>query len=88
MSDEKKYKIRHDRPNCIGCMACANIAPEFWGMSPIDGKSDIKGSQVGADGWEEMDIGEKDYDLNLSSAESCPVNVIHLIQIGDNKLII
>ncbi len=85
---EKVYKIRHDRPNCIGCMACANIAPEFWEMSPIDGKSDIVGSQIGDDGWETMEIEEKDFDTNMNAAQSCPVNVIHLIKIGDNSQII
>lgn len=82
------YKIRHDRPNCIGCNACANIAPNFWTMSAMDGKSDIIGSQLGEDGWEELDIEDKDFDLNMASAESCPVNVIHLIQIGSGKQLI
>ena len=38
------FKIDHDRPNCIGCGACAAVAPEFWEMSAVDGKSDVKGS--------------------------------------------
>ena len=36
----KKYRLQHDRENCIGCGACAVIAPEFWEMND-DGKSDI-----------------------------------------------
>ena len=82
------YKLRHDRPNCIGCTACANIAPAVWEMSPMDGKSDIIGSQIGDDGWEEMDIEQADFDLNMAAAESCPVNVIHLIQIGNGNQLI
>jgi ferredoxin len=85
---DKKYRIRHDRPNCIGCNACAAIAPKFWEMSDLDGRSDIIGSKMGEDGWEEIEILEEDLDLNQAAAESCPVNVIHLIRIGDNKQLI
>jgi len=87
-SKDKNYRIRHDRPNCIGCTACASIEPLFWEMSVIDGKSDIIGSKTGEDGWEELDIGKGDFQLNMDAAEACPVNVIHLIQIGDNKQLI
>ena len=38
----KKYQVQHDRPNCIGCAACAAVAPDFWTMHE-DGKSDIVG---------------------------------------------
>lgn len=86
--DSKTYKIRHDRPNCIGCNACASIAPEFWEMSPMDGKSDIIGSAKTEEGWEELDISEADYEKNITAAESCPVNVIHLIEIGSGKQLI
>lgn len=84
----KTHKIRHDRPNCIGCNACASIAPEFWEMSVMDGRSDIIGSKKTEDGWEELEIEEKDLDKNQNAAESCPVNVIHLIEIGSGKQLI
>lgn len=74
----KKYQIQHDRPNCIGCAACAAVAPDFWEMHD-DGKSDIIGSKKRDDGWEEMDIDEKDFAANKEAAESCPVNVIHIV---------
>ena len=38
--NKKKYQIQHDRPNCIGCAACAAVAPDFWTMNE-DEKSDI-----------------------------------------------
>ena len=72
-----KYKLEHDRPNCIGCAACAAVAPKFWTMHE-DGKSDIVGCKNREDGWEELDIEEKDFQNNKEAAESCPVNVIHL----------
>ena len=73
-----KYKIEHDRPNCIGCAACAAVAPDFWIMSE-DGKSDIVGCKKREDEWEVLDICEKDYAANKEAADSCPVNVIHII---------
>ena len=82
------YKIRHDRPNCIGCTACAAVAPEFWEMSAVDGKSDVVGGALGEDGWEELEIEEADFQKNMDAASVCPVNVIHLIQIGDGKQLI
>jgi len=82
------YKIRHDRPNCIGCTACAAIAPDFWEMSDMDGKSDVVGSVLGADGWEELEIGEADFVKNMDAAGMCPVNVIHLIKIGSGEQLI
>lgn len=77
------YKIDHDRPNCIGCGACAAVAPDFWEMSAADGKSDVKGSQHEEDGGEvvreTLDISDDQYAKNKEAADCCPVNVIHLI---------
>ncbi len=74
----KKFQIQHDRPNCIGCAACAAVAPDFWTMHE-DGKSDIVGCRKRDDEWEELDIEEKDYQANKEAADSCPVNVIHIV---------
>ena len=75
---EKKFQIQHDRPNCIGCAACAAVAPDFWEMND-DGKSDVKGGKGRQDGWQELDIDEKDFAANKEAADSCPVNVIHIV---------
>ncbi len=74
----KKYKLEHNRPDCIGCAACAAVAPDFWTMDDTDGKSDIVGCKKRDDEWEELDIEEKDFQRNKEAAESCPVNVIHI----------
>ena len=76
--DSKKYTLMHDRPNCIGCAACAAVAPDFWTMHE-DGKSDIVGCKKRDDEWEELDIEEKNYAENKEAADSCPVNVIHIM---------
>jgi len=75
-------KIYHDRPNCIGCAACAAVAPEFWSMNE-DGKSDLKNAKPAANGGTELEIQEKDFELNKSAAEACPVNVIHVFKNGE-----
>jgi len=74
-----KYVVEHDRPNCIGCSACAAVSPEFWEMAD-DGKSDIKTGKVDGRGWQVLEIDEGDYDKNKQAADVCPVNVIHLVK--------
>lgn len=78
-----QYTINHDRPNCIGCGACAAVAPDFWEMSAVDGKSDVKGSEREEDAGEivreKLDIPDEQYIKNKEAADCCPVNVIHLI---------
>ena len=83
----KRFLLEHDRPECIGCGACAAVAPEFWEMND-DGKSDIKGGKDRDDKWQELEIEDKDYDANIQAAESCPVNVIHLKKKDGNEKII
>ena len=82
-----KFLLEYDRPNCIGCGACAAVSPKFWEMND-DGKSDIKNAKTRADGWQELEIDEKDFDTNKQAAESCPVNVIHLKNKETNEKII
>jgi len=72
------YILQHDRPNCIGCAACEAVAPEFWEMNQ-DGKSDIKRGKNLENGCQELEIDEKNYAENKEAADSCPVNVIHLV---------
>ena len=72
------YILQHDRPNCIGCAACEAVAPEFWEMNQ-DGKSDIKQGKNLENGCQELEIDEKNYEENKEAADSCPVNVIHLV---------
>ena len=78
-----EFTIDHDRPNCIGCGACAAVNPQFWTISPVDGKSDIVNSARVEDAGEivreTLDIAEPDYAKNREAADCCPVNVIHLI---------
>ena len=73
------YEITHDRPNCIGCGACAVICSSSWEMEDNDGKSNLKGAKKNDDGTEAKDIEEKDFEKNKEAADACPGNVIHII---------
>ena len=72
-----RYLLEHNRPDCIGCAACVAVNPKHWVMNE-DGKSDIIGAPHRPDGWQELDIGEEEFEANKEAAEACPVNVIHL----------
>ena len=57
------------------------MCPGSWTMSPDDGKSDLVGSKETKEG-DEIVLEEKEFDdlqCNKEAAESCPVNVIHII---------
>ena len=84
MSD---FKILHNRPGCIGCGACAAVAPEFWVMDYDECKSDVKDANRRKDGWEEKEMQGKDLEINKEAAQSCPVRVIHLKDKAGNELV-
>jgi ferredoxin len=74
----KTYKITHDRQNCIGCGACAVIAPDFWAIND-DGKAQLLKAESKPNGKHEKKIDQKAFDINLEAAESCPVESIHIL---------
>ena len=82
-----QYTLQHDRPNCIGCAACEAVAPNFWEMNS-DGKSDIKNGKNVDNGWQQLDFEEKDFNANKEAADSCSVNVIHIVKKGTGEKII
>ncbi len=87
-----KWKVEHERPGCIACGACAAIFPDEWTMSDADGKSDlVHGEKVEEGGevvLEKLEIPENHFEKHKEAAESCPVNVIHLIDKDSGKKLI
>ena len=83
----KKYKITLNRPDCIGCGACTVIADKFWEMND-DGKSDLINGKNREDGKQELEIENRDFEINLEAAESCPVEVIHIENLETKEKII
>jgi len=69
-------KIRHKKPECIGCKLCADIAPHYFQMDDEGLAQLLHSRQQGvfqiAQGFE-----EDREDLNLA-AEGCPVDIIHI----------
>ncbi|MBD3312845.1 ferredoxin [Candidatus Woesearchaeota archaeon] len=61
------YNIEQEREKCIMCGACAGTCPDNWEMKE-DGKSSPK----------KTSISEDELDCNMSAAQSCPVNIIHI----------
>ena len=87
-SKDKKYKIKHDRVNCIGCSACASVCPRFWEMNGEDFKADLVGSGEKEEYLQAIEIGEEDFKCNMDAAESCPVNVIHIVNLESGEELI
>jgi len=77
-----KYRIEHVREECIGCGACASVSPTLWKMTD-DGKSSLINGEKTEFG--EKLNSEKDFELAKESAESCPVNCIHIFEINEDN---
>ncbi len=77
-----KFLVEHDREGCIMCGACTTICPRFWEMGK-DGKSVLKGNRK-----DRLEITEKDLDCNRKAAENCPVNVIHITNLGTKEKLV
>jgi len=74
-----KYIVEYDKPNCIGAAACTAASPKFWKMNEDkEPKADLTDAKPRQDGWEEIEIDEKDFEEMKASAECCPVCVIHI----------
>lgn len=75
--DEKRYKIEYDRKGCIGAGTCEAVCPKSWKIAD-DGKANVL--------IKEFD--EESLKCNMDAAESCPVNVIHIIDKKTGKQLI
>ena len=71
----KKYKVVHDRQNCIGCAMCAQLCPQSWKIREEDGLASLEGADKKGD-LHVGEIHESDLEDNLNAEASCPVNVI------------
>ena len=79
-----KCNILHKKEDCIGCGVCAALDPNNWEME-AEGKSHLKESEE-QEGNEKKKFEEKELKKNKETAESCPVNVIHLYKHGKQIL--
>lgn len=85
---EKKYRIEYDREACIGAAACVAAYPERWSLAD-DGKADLKDGIPNEDNSvQTLEFGQEEFEKFLESAQACPVNVIHVIDLSTNKRLI
>jgi len=75
-----KFKIIHERPQCIACGACVAAAPEYWEMNEDDGLADLKKCTVNGEN-EERIIDESEVEPNKEAVECCPVQIISIKKI-------
>lgn len=68
----KKFRIVHDRPNCIACGACAAVTPN-WTLETEDGLADPVKDLI-----DESELAE-----NQEAAEVCPVFIIHVNEVKE-----
>lgn len=85
---KKRYKIVYEREACIGAAACVAAYPERWEIVD-DGKADLKGaSQNDDNSVQELEVDEEEFQKMLDSAQACPVNVIHIIDLETGDRVI
>lgn len=71
-------KILYYRDKCIGCCACVEVAPSFWRISEIDGKSDLMGSQNVKRVFIRL-IDIVNVEEIKKASLNCPVNIIKIV---------
>ncbi|HQT45347.1 MAG TPA: ferredoxin [Candidatus Micrarchaeota archaeon] len=76
-----KLILVHERGKCIGCGACAAIAPGRWRMGK-DGLADLIGGADAGNECYSRQIPEGEFESGRQAATTCPVNVIHLEKDG------
>ncbi|PIR06588.1 MAG: ferredoxin [Candidatus Komeilibacteria bacterium CG11_big_fil_rev_8_21_14_0_20_36_20] len=73
----KKYKITHQKKDCIGCGLCVELCPESWSIDEKTNLATLKGAKEVA-GVEVGEIDEKNLADNLKAEEECPVSIIKI----------
>ena len=90
MAAKKKYKIVYDRNNCIGAGSCSAVFAERWVMNNADDKADLVGGKLESMPKRVVVLEFSDEELArfMESAQVCPVNVIHIIDLETGKQLI
>ena len=81
-----KYRIEHDRPDCISCSACVGMAEELFFMDKDNLATLKEGKSV--DGKIFMrDIPEELLDKAKDAMMGCPVNIIIVKDTETDKVV-
>ena len=73
-------RITHQRPKCIGCNYCAEVAPFRWEMDETDGKCNLRDGKMKRD-MVTVIAPDDEWDDNQEAARCCPVNIIRVERI-------
>ncbi len=80
-------KVVHEIDVCIGCGACAAVADRLWDMDSASGKARLKEGKKVEGNKTEKEFEDVDMPDFKTSAESCPVNCIHVFDKSGKKII-
>ena len=69
-------KIRHKKPECIGCKLCADVAPQYFEMDEDGLAQLINGRQQGV--FQVTDGFDEDLEDLKQAEEGCPVDIIYI----------
>ena len=89
-SSKKRYKVIYERLNCIGATSCVTVYPERWVLNKDDDKADLIGGTLEdhkTQTWT-LEITEEEFEKLKESAEVCPVNIIHIIDLETGKRVL
>ncbi len=77
------YKVKIDRPLCIGAASCVAVAPETFELDS-EGKAVVKKKDgtMTSDFVNYSDINDNETNI-LNAAKSCPVNAIIIVEVDD-----
>ena len=90
MDAKKRYKVILERAGCIGATSCVVMYPERWVLNKNDDKVDLIGGKVEDERREiwSIEITENELEKFRNSAEVCPVNVIHIINLETGEKLV
>lgn len=71
-------KVIQEYKKCIGCGTCVVLCSDFWKM--IDDKAKPKKGKKNSEGNYEFELQESDLGCNKDAADSCPIQIIKIIQ--------
>ena len=71
-------KIYYYRSKCIGCAICSTEASHIWGISSVDGKSDLLDAEFKNNHYFRM-LWEDEKPIMVKIAELCPTHAIKVL---------
>ena len=85
-----KFRVELDKNACQGFGACVELCPQFFQLSDVDGKSNMKGSKKVKKGNEVVSetLELEKLECIREAAEACPFNAIHIVNVETGEKLI